>query len=128
MSEVMCMKIIGNTLENIHKFRHENIRDKRSGILPTKTALVNNPYAKLSLLYLDTNKTYYLADASSAIAHALRYSDGAIEITSWSATDLIGLKNSYAQPGFDNYFQMLVQNTAIAYATEHTETADDLES
>ncbi|MBX4173391.1 hypothetical protein [Weissella viridescens] len=113
------MKVIGNTLENIHKFRHENIRDKRSGILPTKSSLVKNPYAQLSLLYLDTNDTYYLVDASSAIAHSLQYNDGAIVISAWHATDIIGLKQSYNQPGFDNYFQMLVQNTAEAYAAEH---------
>ncbi|MBM7617991.1 hypothetical protein JOC36_001585 [Weissella uvarum] len=112
------MKIIGNTLENIHKFRHENIRDKRSGLLPTKKALVKNPYARLSLLYLDTNDTYYLVDASSAIANSLRYQDGAVEISAWTATDIVGLKQSYAQSGFDNYFQMLVQNTAEAYDNE----------
>ncbi|KRN45813.1 hypothetical protein IV50_GL001400 [Weissella viridescens] len=49
----------------------------------------------------------------------MQYNDGAIVISAWHATDIIGLKQSYNQPGFDNYFQMLVQNTAEAYAAEH---------
>ncbi len=106
------MKLLGNTLEKIHKFRHDHLPSHR---LPVRT---NHPYARLSLLYLDTNDTYYLVDNASAIFHSLHYNDGAIVVSEWIAAELAGLKKSYAQPGFDNYFQMLVQNTAEAYDAE----------
>ena len=35
-------------------------------------------------------------------------------VSEWSTVDFIALMQSYDKPGFDNYFQLLVNNTAAA--------------
>lgn len=112
------MKIIGNNLETIHKFRHENISERflQDPMLSVMAGLTtaNNPH-RLVLLYLDSNKTFYLVDNTSSLAHALTYSDGAIAVREWSPADLMALIRGYPGGGFDNYFQILVNNTAEAH-------------
>ncbi|MBC6498477.1 hypothetical protein H7R52_06580 [Weissella confusa] len=48
------MKIIGNTLETIHKFRHENVSQRfvSDPFLAANAALGANRNIKLQLLYL----------------------------------------------------------------------------
>ena len=110
------MKIIGKTLERIHKFRHENVSQRlvSDPFLATKAALGANRNIKLQLLYLDTNDTFYLVENTSSIARSLQYNDGAVIVSEWSTVDFIALMQSYDKPGFDNYFQLLVNNTAAA--------------
>jgi len=62
--EELAMKIIGNTLETIHKFRHENVSQRfvSDPFLAAKAALGANRNIKLQLLYLDTNETFYLVE------------------------------------------------------------------
>jgi len=110
------MKIIGNTLETIHKFRHGHVSKRwlDDPFLTSTVALGANRNIKLQLLYLDTNDTFYLVESTSSIAHSLQYQDGAISVSEWSPADFAGLLRSYNQPGFDNYFQLIVTNTAMA--------------
>jgi len=116
----MFMKIIGNTLETIHKFRHDNVSQRlvSDPFLATKAALGANRNIKLQLLYLDTNDTYYLVENTSAMSRALQYNDGAIIISEWTTVDFIALMQSYDKPGFDNYFQLLVNNTVLARSAQ----------
>ncbi|MCM0583311.1 hypothetical protein H9L19_01845 [Weissella diestrammenae] len=113
------MKIIGNQLETIHRFRHDNVSDRviNDSILGSLAGLttVNNIH-RLQLLYLDTNDTFYLVENTSSMAHALTYNDGAIVIHEWSPADIVALMKSYDAHGFDNYFQILVHNTAESHA------------
>lgn len=119
------MKIIGNTLETIHKFRHENVSQRfvSDPFLAANAALGANRNIKLQLLYLDTNETFYLVENTSSIARSLQYNDGAIVVSEWSTVDFIALMQIYDKPGFDNYFQLLVNNTAQAHEVQEEETA-----
>lgn len=112
------MKIIGNTLETIHKFRHGHVSQHwlNDPFLTSTTSLGANRNIKLQLLYLDINDTFYLVESTSAMSHSLQYQDGAIIISDWSPADFAGLLRSYNKPGFDNYFQLIVTNTALAYS------------
>lgn len=110
------MKIVGNTLETLHNFRHKHIASRilEDPFLATKVALALRPNVKLQLLYLDVNETFYLVESTTSMAHSLIYNDGAIVVHEWSPIDVVALKQSYDKPGFDNYFQMLINNTAQA--------------
>ncbi|MDR3190228.1 MAG: hypothetical protein LBT80_03360 [Lactobacillaceae bacterium] len=112
------MKIIGNNLETIHKFRHENISERlmNDPLLASVVGLTtaNNPH-RLQLLFLDTNETFYLVDNTSSMAHSLIYQDGAIVVREWSPADIMALLRSFEGHGFDNYFQILIINTAEAH-------------
>ena len=123
--EELAMKIIGNTLETIHKFRHENVSQRfvSDPFLAANAALGANRNIKLQLVYLDTNETFYLVENTSSIARSLQYNDGAIVVSEWSTVDFIALMQSYDKPGFDNYFQLLVNNTAQAHEVQEEETA-----
>jgi len=112
------MKIIGNQLETIHKFRHENVSDRAvndSFLSPLASLTTVNNIHRLQLLYLDTNDTFYLVENTTSMAHSLMYKDGAIVVHEWSPADLVALIKSYAAKGFDNYFQILINNTAESH-------------
>ena len=114
------MKIIGNTLETIHTFRHSYVSERMviDPFLSAKSALAASQNAKLQLLYLDVNDTFYLVENTTAIAHYLQYDEAAVLIREWSPADFIAQMRSYDRPGFDNYFQLLVQNTAEAVSEQ----------
>lgn len=116
------MKIIGNTLETIHNFRHNYVSERTTidPFLPAKAALSAGQNVKLQLLYLDVNNTFYLVENTAAIAHHLQYEEAAVVVREWAPADLLAEKRSYNQPGFDNYFQLLVQNTAEAISEQDT--------
>ena len=63
------MKIIGNTLETIHKFRHGHVSKRwlDDPFLTSTVALGANRNIKLQLLYLDTNDTFYLVESTSSM-------------------------------------------------------------
>lgn len=65
------MKIIGNTLETIHKFRHSHVSKHwlNDPFLTSTASLGDNRNIKLQLLYLDINDTFYLVESTSAISH-----------------------------------------------------------
>jgi hypothetical protein len=110
------MKIIGNTLETIHNFRHKYVPERvlDDPFLAARATLAVRDNVTLQLLYLDTNNTFYLAESTTSMAHGLQYNEGAVVVREWTPADFVAQKRSYGQPGFDNYFQLLVNNTAEA--------------
>jgi hypothetical protein len=114
------MKIIGNTLETIHNFRHKYVPERvlDDPFLAARATLAVRDNVTLQLMYLDTNDTFYLVESTTAMAHNLQYNDGAIVVRQWSVSDFVAQKRAYGQPGFDNYFQLLVNNTAEAISEQ----------